>query len=166
MIFVTVGTHERPFLRLFREIERLIAEGRIKEEVICQTGFTKYEVKGAKCRDYYPEYEMQKYLETCRIMITHGGLGSIIKGVDFGKPVIAVPRMAKFGEHTDDHQLQIVKEMEKEGRVIAVYDISGLWNALQKAKTFGYSARQKPDSPVFSMVTDALEKWSKSGEKG
>ena len=160
MIFITVGTHERPFLRLFQEVEKLIAGGKIKEEVVCQTGFTKYEVKGAKCRDYYPEDEMQRYLKTCRVLVTHGGLGSIMKGIDLGKPVVAVPRRARFNEHTDDHQLQIVQEMEKQGLVTAVYNIVDLFAAIRRAERAAVNQRAIEKPPVFGLVERQLKAWS------
>lgn len=34
MIFVTVGTHEQPFNRLIKEVDRLVADGKIKEKVV------------------------------------------------------------------------------------------------------------------------------------
>ena len=52
-------------------------------------------------------------MSKCDKVITHGGTGAIIGAVKKGKKVIAVPRLAKFGEHVDDHQLQIVEQFEK-----------------------------------------------------
>ncbi|MDU2502160.1 MAG: glycosyltransferase, partial [Lactobacillus gasseri] len=43
MIFVTVGTHEQPFNRLVKKIDDLVADGKIKEKVVIQTGFSTYQ---------------------------------------------------------------------------------------------------------------------------
>ncbi len=43
MIFVTVGTHEQPFNRLIKEVDRLVETGIIKDEVFIQTGYSTYE---------------------------------------------------------------------------------------------------------------------------
>ena len=42
--------------------------------------------------------------------------------------------MKKYGEVIDDHQLDFARELEKEGRVIAVYDVDMLEKALKTAK--------------------------------
>ena len=45
MIFVTVGTHEQPFNRLVKAIDKLKKDGVITEDVIMQTGYSTYEPK-------------------------------------------------------------------------------------------------------------------------
>ena len=42
MIFITVGTHEQPFNRLLRYIDRYIDETKTKEWIICQSGYSDY----------------------------------------------------------------------------------------------------------------------------
>ena len=48
MIFVTVGTHEQPFNRLVKAIDKLKKDGVITEDVIMQTGYSTYEPKYCK----------------------------------------------------------------------------------------------------------------------
>ena len=43
MIFVMLGTQNNSFKRLLEMIDSLIEKGKIKEEVIVQAGYTKYE---------------------------------------------------------------------------------------------------------------------------
>ncbi len=68
------------------------------------------------------------------MIVTHGGIGSIITPLKMGKPVIVVPRLKKLNEHNDDHQLQITQELERQKKILAVYDISKLEAAIGKAK--------------------------------
>jgi UDP-N-acetylglucosamine transferase subunit ALG13 len=159
LIFVTLGTHERPFYRLVKEIEKLIQEKKIKEKVVIQLGFTDYFVKGAECYKFIPEERMKEYVKNCSLIITHGGLGSIMRGIEAGKPVIAVPRRKKFNEHTDDHQLQIVKEAKKRGNVIPVYDINKLAEAIRKAKKLKVEKRKYYPTKILRIVEKNLEKW-------
>ena len=112
MILVSLGTHERPFFRLLKEIEELISGGKIKD-VIIQTGYTSYKVKGARCFDFIEFGKMQKLIKDCDFLITHGGVGSITDALNYGKAIIVVPRRKDLNEHSDNHQLQITKEMEK-----------------------------------------------------
>jgi len=41
----------------------------------------------------------------CDIFITHAGIGGIASGVGAGKHMVVMPRLAKFGEHRNDHQM-------------------------------------------------------------
>ena len=45
MIFVTLGTQDKSFNRLLEKVDRQIDLGNIKEKVIVQAGFTKYNSK-------------------------------------------------------------------------------------------------------------------------
>lgn len=133
MIFVTVGTPKNNFERLIREVDNLVASKKIKENVVIQLGYTKYKPKNCDWFKFMSPDGIEKLCVKSRICITHGGVGSLAILLKHNKPAIVVPRMKKFNEHVDDHQLQIVRELEKQGRIIAVYDIKELGNAIDKA---------------------------------
>ena len=160
MIFVVLGTHERPFYRLVKEIDKLALEGKIKERIIAQLGFTNYEfkAKNIEAYEYIPSDKFEKIMKKARIVITHGGSGTIMLAIRMKKPVIAVPRMAKFGEHADDHQLQIVKEMAKHGNVIAVYEIKNLMKAIKKAEKLKLKDIHI-ERPIFKIIEEKLKVW-------
>ena len=103
MIFVTLGTNDESFERLLKAIDKEIDKGTIKEKVIVQAGCTKYESKNMEILDLVPRDEFEKLISECNLLITHGGVGSILTGINKGKKVIAVPRLAKYNEHGNDH---------------------------------------------------------------
>lgn len=111
MIFVTVGTHEQPFDRLVKCIDSMVADGKIKEDVIIQKGYTEYEPQNCKCYKVIGFDEMQKYIEDARIVVTHGGPASFIAPISIGKIPIVVPRKKQFNEHVNDHQLEFAKQV-------------------------------------------------------
>ncbi len=164
MIFVSLGTHERPFIRLVKEMDRLSCEGAIKERVVVQLGFTDYRFKSRKIESekYMSQKKFDRTFRDAEIIITHGGSGNILDAISKGKPVIAVPRLSKFGEHVNDHQLQIVKEMEKMGNVFAVYDIEKLLETIRKAKAAGAKKVKRKMPEIFGIVEKALEKWERA----
>ncbi len=143
MIFVTVGTHEQQFNRLVEEIDKLIEKGKLLEKVIIQTGYSDYKPRHAAWFKFKNKQEIEKIMRRANIIIAHGGSGTLLTASSLGKPVIGVPRLKKFNEHTNDHQIQIVKELEKEKRIIAVYDIKNLYNAIQKAKKMNIKSRKQ-----------------------
>ena len=106
MIFVTVGTHEQSFKRLIQNVDFLREKGVIKEEVFIQTGFTKdYKPKFCESKDFLEYDKMQEYFNKARIIVTHGGPGSIMTPFKLGKVPVVVPRDPKKSEHVDEHQI-------------------------------------------------------------
>ncbi len=162
MIFVVLGTHERPFYRLVKEIDNLALKGKIKERIVVQLGFTdyKFKAKNIEAYEYIPSDEFEKIMKKARIVITHGGAGTIMLAIRMKKPVIAVPRMAEFGEHADNHQLQIVKEMSKHGNVIAVEDVKNLMEAIKKAEKLKLKDIHV-ERPILKIIEEKLKEWGR-----
>jgi len=121
------------FDRLIQEMDKIA--GRIDEEVVMQIGETTYEPKNARSFRFASKEEMDGLYEDARVVVCHAGVGSILTALEHGKPVIAVPRRKKYGEHVDDHQLDIAGEMEKEGRITVVHDVEELGGALDNVST-------------------------------
>ena len=122
MIFVTVGTHEQPFDRLLKCIDRMIEEGKIKESVVVQKGYTDYEMKNCKSYKMLEYDEMQQYIKNARIVVTHGGPASFLNVLSFNKIPIVVPRRKEFNEHINDHQFEFAKQVEERMKNIIVAD--------------------------------------------
>lgn len=124
MIFVTVGTHEQPFDRLIRKVDKLKQKGIIKEEVIIQTGFSTYEPKYCRWSKLLPYQQMVQNVTDARIVITHGGPASFIMPLQIGKTPIVVPRQYQFHEHINDHQVEFTRNVaQRMGTIIPVEDI-------------------------------------------
>ena len=137
MILVTLGTQDKKFYRILNEIERLIENGTIKDEVIVQAGFSSdYSSKYMKIFDLIPMDDFSKLISECDLLITHGGVGSIIDGLKNNKKVIAIPRLKKYNEHTNDHQIQIVNNFSRSGYILGLFDIYKLDKLIIKSKNF------------------------------
>ncbi|MFR7995421.1 MAG: PssE/Cps14G family polysaccharide biosynthesis glycosyltransferase [Clostridium sp.] len=126
MIFVTLGSQKFQFNRLLKEIDRLIESGSIKEKVFAQTGYSDYEPKYYEYKKFLDREDFSSIMESCDKVITHGGTGAIIGAIKKGKKVIAVPRLSMFGEHVDDHQLQIIKQFKEMNFSVGINEICEL----------------------------------------
>ena len=111
----------------------MVIEKKINDEIFAQIGASNYKPKHFRFKEFISPDEFKKYQDNSEIIISHGGTGALISASKKGKNIIAVPRLAKYGEHTDDHQLQIVSVLEKEGYVRVVYDIEELGNVIKEA---------------------------------
>ena len=96
MILVTLGTQDKSFERLLKQIDKEIKNKTIKEKIIVQAGYTKYQSKNMEIFDYKSQEELNELIKKCSFLITHAGVGSILNGLSNGKKVIAVPRLSKY----------------------------------------------------------------------
>ena len=136
MILVVLGTQDKPFTRLLKAIQKQIKKGNITDKVIVQAGCTKFDSKDMEIFDLIPTDEFNKLIKDADLIITHGGVGSILEGVKNNKVILAAPRLEKFGEHVNDHQIQIVDEFSKMGYIIPLKDFNKLDKLLMKAEKF------------------------------
>ena len=133
MIFVTVGTHEQPFNRLIRYIDKLKEKGLIREEVVIQTGYSTYEPRYCRFSKLFPYSEMCRLVKEARIVITHGGPSSFIMPLQEGKIPVVVPRQKRYGEHVNNHQLEFCRAIEeRSGNIIVVEEIRELKRVILK----------------------------------
>lgn len=136
MIFVTLGTQDKSFERLLKMIDEEIINGNIKEEVIVQAGYTNYKTNNMEVFDYISNKKFNQLINKCNLLITHGGVGNILTGLKNKKKVIAVPRLMKYGEHTNDHQLEIVNTFYEKGYILKVDETNDLIKVLKETKNF------------------------------
>ena len=135
MIFVAVGTQKFPFNRLLKGIDDLIDQGQLEEEVFAQIGHSDYVPRNYGYRDFLTKEDFQNYISNCDVLITHSGVATIIAGMKLEKPVVVVPRFASYGEHVDDHQLQIAESFSDKNLVLMCKNMNKLAKIVQEAKT-------------------------------
>jgi len=153
MIFVSVGANPHPFDRLVKKIDDMVGSGELKEEVILQIGTTKYEPKHIKrVKVFWGPGEYEDVLKNCTLIISHAGLGNAMLARDYKKPFILVPRRKEYGEHIDNHQLQIAKYLEDSGFCQVVYDIDKLPAAIKKAQADGAKFTERRKSELVSDI--------------
>ncbi|MEW6295721.1 MAG: PssE/Cps14G family polysaccharide biosynthesis glycosyltransferase [Candidatus Diapherotrites archaeon] len=143
LIFVSVGTHTQQFNRLLKEIDKLKEQTVLKEKIFAQTGFSKYKPKNFQYKKFISPKEFNILIKKADLFITHGGAGSIGAALQLNKKIIIVPRLKKFYEHTNDHQLELAKKLEEEGKAIAVLRINDLKDAIKKIKFFNPKREEK-----------------------
>lgn len=155
MIFITLGSQKFQFNRLLKAVDELIEKDVVTDEVFAQSGYSDYEPKHYKYKQFLDRDEFGEMEAKADIVITHGGTGAIIGAVKNGKKVIAVPRLVKYGEHVDNHQLQIIAQFKEQNLICGIDDCDELANALS------YVAGHEFDSYVSNTQTiiNSIEKF-------
>lgn len=157
MILVTLGTQDKEFTRLLKEIDRLIDKKIINEEVIVQAGYTKYKSDNMKIFDYVSKKKLEEYMENASFIITHAGVGTIFDCLKKGKKVIAAARLSKYKEHNNDHQLEIVEELNNENLIIPVVEMDELEGAIKKIKTFKPNKYSSNNENMINLVSSYID---------
>lgn len=157
MILITLGTQDKSFKRLLEAVDREIEKGNIKDKVIVQAGCTKYNSKNMEIFDLIPYDKFEEYIKKCDLLITHGGVGSIITGLKNNKKVIAAARLAKYKEHTNDHQLQIIENFSSSGYILALDDFDELDKVLEQLKKFKPKKYQSNTKNIIKLVKNYID---------
>lgn len=156
MIFVILGTQDKEFIRLVEEIENLKKDGIIKEKVVIQAGITKYESNFIEIIDYLSMEEFEKYIKKAKFVITHGGVGSILDAIKHNKKVIAVPRLEKYDEHDNNHQIQIVEKFAELGYIIDAGNLKRLGNKILEIEKFKPKKFVSNNSKMIKLIEDYI----------
>lgn len=161
MILVLLGTQNNSFHRLLEKIDELIEKKVIDEKILVQSGYTKYESKNMRVFDLIPQEELERYQEQADLIITHGGVGSIISSIKKGKKVIAVPRLHEYQEHVNNHQKQIVESFRKKGYIIGINGVEELEEAIIKMQDFipiKYDSNSQGNRKMLELIEKFIDK--------
>ena len=136
MILVTLGTQEKSFVRLLNALEKQWEMGLIQDEMIIQSGYTKFESRFMTIIPYFSQDELDDYRQKAECIITHGGVGSILDGCRYGKKIIGVPRLKEYKEHINDHQIEICEQFSQDGYILYAKNLEDIPACIEQAKSF------------------------------
>lgn len=157
MIFVTLGSQKFQFDRLLKTVDELIEQGIITDTVMAQIGASTYIPKNFEYTDFMDRATFADTMDRATIVLTHGGTGVIIGAVKKGKKVIAIPRLAKYGEHVDDHQLQLLHQFDDLGIICACYDTEQLGEYMQKIDEMTFRPYVSNTNVIISSIEEFLQ---------
>ena len=130
MIFVTVGA-QMAFDRLIEAVDRWAAEtGR--DDVFAQVGPTEREYEHIQTTRFLAPEAFKGRIQACRAVVGHAGMGTIISALQYGRPVLVLPRRADLRETRNDHQIATARKFAESGRIRAAYDAEELREQLDR----------------------------------
>ena len=157
MIFVTLGTQDKSFKRLLKAVDKAIENKEIKDKVIVQAGYTKYNSKNMCIFDLLDKDDFDKYIKECDLLITHGGVGSILTGLKNNKKVIACPRLAKYNEHMNDHQIQIIERFTESGFILPYNENDDLSKIIKQVPKFKPNKYQSNTINMVKLIKNYID---------
>ena len=157
MIFVSTGSRKFQFDRLLKALDNLVAQGEIKDKIFAQIAESSYLPQNYEYKRYLSPEEFSKYQQDAFLIISHAGTGALIGALKKEKQVIAVPRLAKYGEHSDDHQTQISSVLANEGYLREVLDMEELGKTIELAYESPIMKKYDKPSNILSIIEEFLE---------
>lgn len=156
-ILVVTGMHSKGFDRLVKKIDEIA--GTLDEEVVVQIGHTAYEPKNCRFfRFLERDEDIRKLMSQSRIVVGQGAM-TLVDSLMLETPVIAIPRLERYGEHINDHQMVFSRKLEELGLTRVIEDMEDLGNVISQ-KQPAYNKR----ICVNEMLVSRLKKWLRGGE--
>lgn len=120
MVFVILGTQKEQFKRI---IDYVVNSEKLKNtQVFIQNGHTKYDKNlinsNIQLLGFIEQDKFKDFVLSADYIITHGGVGSIFTGLLNNKKILAIPRLKKFDEHVDDHQIELCDKLQSLGYIL------------------------------------------------
>ncbi|MCR4902029.1 MAG: glycosyl transferase [Butyrivibrio sp.] len=156
MIFVTVGTQKFQMNRLMKQVEELAVE-RPNERIVVQYGHSTYVPKNCECYQFMDRPQFEECIDKCDILLTHGGVGTIMAGLRHGKQVIVVPRLRQYGEHVDDHQIEAAQALKHHNCLAICMNIEFLTYMVEHISSYVFSKYEEPEKKVEDLVLECIE---------
>lgn len=140
MIFLTIGTQE-PFDRMLKAVDEIAPL--LSTEIIAQVARSSYKAKNLKTFAFAAPGEFKKYFSEAELILSHAGMGSIISALEGEKPILIMPRLARYHEHRNDHQLATAAVFEKLRYVHVAHDETNLKTKLPEVYKNGLQPLHK-----------------------
>ena len=153
MIFVALGTQDKSFKRLLEIAEQLNTNDRI----VCQTGYTKYNSDKLEMHEYFDMGEYVERIKEADVVLCHGGVGTMLNCLSLNKKIIVVPRLKKYDEHQNDHQLQVARIFNEKGHVLLYEEGDDINDLYLKAKDFKPKPFVSNNANFVSKLKDYLD---------
>jgi UDP-N-acetylglucosamine transferase subunit ALG13 len=122
MIFVSLGTDKYQFNRLLEIIDNAVSSNEIKGPIFAQIGESDYIPKHFSYVNYLTFSELSEYIKNSDILILHAGVGTTLLTLGLGRIPILFPRLEKYSEHVDNHQLEFIKKIEQTKKCLVAYE--------------------------------------------
>lgn len=155
MIFLPVGT-QFGFDRLVKAVDDAIAGKIIQDEVFAQIGPGDYKPVAMKYVINLGKEEFDGVFQSCNAVISHAGMGNIALAMKTQKPLLVLPRLKKYGEVVNNHQVDTARKFEELGHILAAYDENELVEKAKLLKTFVPKPRIPNRQRVIERISSFL----------
>ena len=164
MLFLTVGT-QFPFDRLIKTVDDVCGDGLIHEEIFAQIGESSYRPRNFEFVTSLDRDLFDNWVRKASGIISHAGMGTIMMALDNAKPLLVMPRLKKYGEVVNDHQVSIARKFEELGHILVAYNEENLPGKIGILKTFVPRPRENQAHQISDRIAGFLKEVSNARKK-
>jgi UDP-N-acetylglucosamine transferase subunit ALG13 len=151
VIFVTVGSTQFPFPRLMRALTDLPGE-----ELFVQHGPIPPPANVVWSSAYMQFPEVVTSMERADAVVCHAGAGSVLCALRVGHVPIVIPRLRRYRETVDDHQLEFARALAADGKVVCVDELDRLAELVAAARPRREPGERSQPPAIQAAVREAL----------
>lgn len=140
-ILVVVGSGE--FEELVQQVDRLC---RPEHHFTLQIGLGAYEPRTHPWFRFTDD--LAPFYGEADLVISHGGMGTILECLQAEKKLIAVPNLHR----KDRHQLEIVKELARQGHLLWCPDPSQIGPFVDRAEAYPFAPYVRPRCEIAQAI--------------
>lgn len=154
-IFVILGSQKFQMNRLLEQLDKI--SNNEKYNIFAQIGYSTYKPINYNYVKFLDNDLFQNKILQADLILTHAGTGAIVSSLKKNKKVIAVPRLAKFKEHVDDHQLEIAKVFYEKQYINTLLDVSELEKCISETMSHTYNNFESNTSNFIDKLMEIIE---------
>ena len=162
MIFLTVGT-QFPFDRLMKAVDETAGNNGFDKKIFAQIGEGQYKPQNFEYTASLEKSKFDNLIRQSSGVISHAGMGTITMALKYDKPLLVMPRLAKYGEVVNDHQIAIARKFEEFGHILVAYDVTELSEKIEQLKTFVPRKRHAQPRAVAERIAVFLNELTGNG---
>jgi UDP-N-acetylglucosamine transferase subunit ALG13 len=117
----------------------------VDEELVVQYGASSYVPRSCTAHRFMAYPDVFESMRRARVVIAHGGVGSILTAIHARKHPVVVPRQRRYSEAVDDHQGELASRLAERGVVTVVLDLDELPSCLESVPDLAASAAASSD---------------------
>ena len=152
MIFATVGSHPTYRFERFLNALEALPEG----ELVVQHGPGEPPANATEAAPWMTFAEIVDHMERAEHVVSHAGAGTILCAARAGQIPIVFPRLQRFEETVDDHQLELARRLAEDGRVVVVESSAELAAGVATAAPRGAASPVDAGADLIAAVRGAI----------
>ncbi len=160
LVVTTVGTDHHPFDRLVAWVDAFVTSrspGTV--ELFSQHG-TAPTPRSGTAEAFVDHPTMMRHLATATAVVCHCGPSTVLESLRFGRVPIVVPRLHRYGEAIDDHQVDFAGFLARRRQIVLVGSERELFAALERALADPATLRVDSASDDFLSPALAVERFA------
>jgi len=138
-----------PFDRLVRALDDLL----VGNEVFAQIGHSFYKPRHMRWVTTVEKGHFNKLMNECSAVISHAGIGTILEALTRQKPLLVIPRLKRYKEAVNDHQIITARKFEQLGQLLVAYKTENIPEKIEQLKNFIPNKRECQKQAIIDYIS-------------